>query len=151
MTIIGDKKFKDRDMEVAAVFRTHKKSPTYYLITPETEMVEGQPRMKPGTGLRIKAQDYRIVCENWALFDILIKHRRFEDDGMNGFRPEPLDPSHFWRDLGIVQEREVKTYVPKQRYVDAETRKTLTSAKVKKQLAQVERTEDAESAVLREV
>lgn len=152
MLIKGDPRFKKKDMVIngkpmSAVFQTRKKSPMYFLLDAETEKTsDGVKHALPGTGLKVRAQDFQMVVENWELFNILVNHKRFEDDAVNGFGPDPSDPGGFWRDMGVVKTKKVETYVAKPHYVDKDERASLSKKNILAAMAKKYKDEEREEA-----
>lgn len=107
----GAEKYKAKDMGVAATFISDKPL-LKVLLAPVAQIknVDGTVSADRKTGCRVFFKGGRYVCENLAVFKFMMAHKAFER-GMLGYNIDPEDPTGFWRAAGVVEEREVKTFV----------------------------------------
>ena len=61
----------------------------------------GQWNRVPGTGLTRKFKGGRHQCHNKKEFELILASAAFKDGQI---RPDPEDPTEFWRQLGIMKE-----------------------------------------------
>lgn len=64
---------------------------------------------EPGTALRVKFKGGHLLVENKRLLEIVMKTEAYAN---GNFRIDPEDPTGIWRQLGMLETREVVTVVP---------------------------------------
>lgn len=97
------------DLPVAAVFTSYPLvSPVIQLIATDGRKNEqnGKWERVPGTGCRLVFRDFRKAIQNKKLLELLMSN----DAYANGFiRPDPEDPTGFWRQMGVIKVKVVET------------------------------------------
>ena len=106
--IYGDPKFRTDDMPVAASFVSDKRGLFVQLIPRTTKPgPQGTEIVEDRTGCRIRFEEGEHSIKNSALFKLMVEDERF---GLptNGWTPNPLDPTGFWRMNGLIKTRAIQ-------------------------------------------
>lgn len=108
--LYGDPKYKEDNLPVAAAFAATVKNFTIVLISAESTVgPNNEVRRTEGTGLTVKFEDHQLIVNNQAVVSMLLNHRHYEATRY-GFTVNPLDPTGFWRALGMVKEKVIITH-----------------------------------------
>lgn len=99
------------DMPVAATFIAQEIGLELWLVAKRGVLnpATGMWDEEPGTALRVKFKGGHLPVENKRLLQILLSTEAYDN---GNFRPDPEDPTGFWRQLGMLETREVVTVVP---------------------------------------
>lgn len=85
------------------------------------------------SGLKLKFEEGELSVGNSEVLEKMLRSDKF-NKGYMGFRPNPEDPTGFWREYGLIQTNTIQVVDPSQPILadkDADARWKLISAKLK--------------------
>lgn len=109
--IIERDHYLKKDMPVAAVFESFKKAPLIHLIPFRHEHgINGETRRIDGSGLRVQFRYYGVQIWNSKILEMMLDPQRGLLNNDLGYRIDPLDPTGFWRQNGLIEIEMIPTY-----------------------------------------
>ena len=110
MQLFHNRALDKQDLSAEATFRHNsKKFPRYRIESvKEQKDKDGAPLRVPGTGFVAHFRNWEYRTRNSTVLKKLLNHKDFNTS--KGFRINETDPTGFWRAMGMIKEKEVKTF-----------------------------------------
>jgi hypothetical protein len=95
-----------KDLPVAAVFTSHPSVGRVIMLIKQEERQRGdQFERVEGTGCKLIFRGYKLAVQNEKLLELVMASDYYQ---RGVIRPDPEDPTGFWRQLGMVQVQTIQ-------------------------------------------